>query len=102
MSIQIIHYIQGLSIFTILCNFMFRSQFATLLIPYIEQPISQNIWFTGNYIIDYTNPKHNFGSLAHLFAVGNEQTGGPSVFYLQVNNHALGRTIGQMAVNINM
>lgn len=68
------------------------------MVPFVPEPEVRH-WATGNYILDYTDPNHRFGSLAHLFMVANPQTGLPTVFYLDIDSHAMDFSYNQFSVS---
>ncbi|KAK7871920.1 hypothetical protein R5R35_009724 [Gryllus longicercus] len=74
---------------------------ASHIIRYVRPPAIRN-WATGNYILDYSDPKHGFGGLAQLFAVANQRTGNPNVFYLLANSHALDHNLRQFAIYLKL
>ncbi|XP_069680724.1 vitellogenin isoform X2 [Periplaneta americana] len=74
---------------------------AKMVVRHYPEPQVRH-WATGNYILDYTDVDHAFGSLAHLFMVANPRTGLPAVFYLDVGSHAMDSSYNQDSVYVKL
>ncbi|KDR09150.1 uncharacterized protein LOC110838941 isoform X2 [Zootermopsis nevadensis] len=59
-------------------------------------------WATGNYILDYRDPDHGFGSLAHLIIVANPRTGLPASFFLDFSSHAMDFSYNQFSIYVRL
>nr|CAD7423433.1 unnamed protein product [Timema monikensis] len=66
------------------------------------RPPSHPQWSSGNYILDYSDETHGFGSLAHLSMVGDERSGLPNVFHLTLSSHTMERSITQLSLFVRI
>nr|CAD7437537.1 unnamed protein product [Timema bartmani] len=66
------------------------------------RPPSEPQWSSGNYILDYSDETHGFGSLAHVSMVGDERSGLPNVFHLTLSSHTMERSITQLSLFVRI
>jgi hypothetical protein len=77
---------------------MCRREVAKNVVRFIPEP-KMHHWATGNYILNYRDPDHGFGSLAHLIMVANPRTGLPTLFYLDFGSHTMDFSYNQFSVS---
>ncbi|XP_063225617.1 uncharacterized protein LOC134532740 [Bacillus rossius redtenbacheri] len=60
---------------------------ARKFLPVAREPVEE-LWGSGNYILDFSDAEQQFGSVAHLLMVANKRTGLPNVLHLFLGTHA--------------
>jgi hypothetical protein len=78
---------------------VYRREVAKNVLRFIPEPEVRH-WATGNYMLDYRDVDHGFGSQTHLIMVANPQTGLPAVFYLDVGSHAMDFSYNEFSVSV--
>nr|CAD7392031.1 unnamed protein product [Timema cristinae] len=78
-----------------------RGELVKRLARFVRPP-SHPQWSSGNYILDYSDETHGFGSLAHLSMVGDERSGLPNVFHLTLSSHTMERSITQLSLFVRI
>ena len=69
------------------------------MLRHLPKAPPQRYWVTGNYLLDYRSERFGIGAALHAILIGDETTDLPIIFFLRLEQEALGRHTGQHTVS---